>query len=73
MHKITATPVTSSDDVVESHRLHHNDETGNPTGASLPSGDLDVPASEPGTQALAWLSARLAHSIVLSVRRTWTS
>ena len=30
MHEITATPVPSSDDVVESHRSHQN-ETGNPT------------------------------------------
>jgi hypothetical protein len=35
MHKITATPVTSSDDVVESHRSHHNDETGNPTDIAV--------------------------------------
>jgi hypothetical protein len=31
MHKITATPIASSDDVAESHRSYHNDETGNPT------------------------------------------
>jgi hypothetical protein len=30
MHKITATPVTSLDDVAESRRSHQN-ETGNPT------------------------------------------
>jgi len=35
MHKITATPVASSDDVVESHRSHHNDETGNPTDIAV--------------------------------------
>jgi hypothetical protein len=34
MHKIMATPVAWFDDVVESHRSHHNDKTGNPTDAA---------------------------------------
>jgi hypothetical protein len=38
MHKIMATPVTSLDDVVESHRLHQDDETGKATDiAAAPS------------------------------------
>jgi hypothetical protein len=31
MHKIMATPIPSLDDVVESHRLHQDDATGNAT------------------------------------------
>ena len=31
MYKIMATPAAWLDDVVESHRSHHNDTTGNPT------------------------------------------
>jgi hypothetical protein len=31
MHIITATPVSSFDDVAESHRSHHNDKTDSPT------------------------------------------
>lgn len=31
MHKITATPPTSSHPAAESHRPHQNDQTGNPT------------------------------------------
>lgn len=34
MHKVIATPVTSSDDVVESHRLHQN-EMGNARGIAV--------------------------------------
>ena len=38
MHKIMATPVAWLDDMVESHRSHQNDKTGNPTDtAAAPS------------------------------------
>jgi hypothetical protein len=42
MHKITATPVTSLDDALDSHRSQHNDKTGNPT---------DTAAAQPTTIA----------------------